>query len=314
MVTKQNSVDLLALAMLINFMAKSLILLEKFKQPVKNTLLGLAFASLYIKPTEYDLMSKESLYSQIGETNSFLMLEEATEFDESPPHQTICIVVDGQDSFYEKIRHYVNRLRLRSKSIKVTREDDSPNYFVKMYVKESVETKFEIHPFRNFQPNSDIVHLAKLVFDTKMACSWSDLLANRFENRVDILLENDPIKIERICLLLRFYMNIESHYYGLYYYVPIRSGIIRAEAFALFIIAVLAHSLFDFDPTFNPVLLIIAGGLYSLCPLTSLLFLRKRTVFIFGIIFSIMNFKFGFLYCLLHYSITLRNTFFCSGK
>lgn len=291
--------------MLIDVLHRVLSLAVEHKSRTKLVLLAVSTMFIFVRPVRYSLMSSESLYSCLNSSCDLLFSDADTEFQDLSPHQTVFILVDGTEEFCSSVEGCVRKIKVRPKSLKVSSVNSSEQYFVKLYVKEDCETCLNIHPMRNYQPNSDIMELAKSVFKPRLAFEPWDLVTWSFENRVDISLANDPKSMKKLASLLRYYMNIESHVYGLYYYIPVKTGIVRAESLGLFVLFVLLSSLFDFEPNCNPFMVLMAGIAYHLCPLVCVFFLRREHVFLYGLAFSVVNFKFGFAYCLLRYLLTI---------
>lgn len=291
--------------MLIDVTQRLLSLAVRHKTHTRLILLAVSTIFVFIRPAKYSLMSSESLYNQLDSSHDLLFSDVDREFEELPPHQTIFVFVDGGKEFCDSMEKCIKRIRLRSKSLKISTANSSEQYFVKLYVKESKETCLNIHPMRNYQPNSDIMELAKSVFEPRLLFEFGDLAVWCFENRIDISLASDQKSLRKLASLLRYYMNIESHAYGLYYYIPVKTGIIRAESLGIFMLLTLISSLSDFQPGCNPVMVLVAGILYHLCPLVCVFFLRKEHVFLYGLAFCVINFKAGFAYCLASYILMI---------
>lgn len=290
--------------MLINVLHRLLCLAVRHRAHARLILLVAAGTMLlFTRPAEYSLMSKESLYKQLD--SSCCLLSDADKgFEESPPHQTIFILVDGSMELCDAIERTTRRIKLRSRLLRVSTVNSSEQHFVKLYIREGKEV-LNIHPMRNYQPNSDVLELARLVFEPRLSFELGDLFIWRFENRIDISLPNNPKSLRRLAKLLRYYMNIESHVYGLYYYIPTRTGIIRAEHPYMFISLTLLSLLFDFRPGCSPVMVLLAGILCQACPLACVLFLKKEYAFIYGLVFGVINLKCGLTYTLAMYAVMI---------
>jgi len=269
------------------------------KERARSILLALSLILLHIRPVEISLKSSESLFKQLGISKALLFNKEPEVFPIRSPRDTIFVLLDGSDAFFKQVCRTTNRIALRSKSIEVSKHDSHENYFVKVYLKEDSKTKYKIHPLRNFQPNSDLFYLTKEVFGSEYRFALSDLFLWNFENRIDISMNNNENAINRLCILLRLFMNIESHYYGLYYYIPLKTGVIRAEPLIFFVLSVLLSAVFDLNLCLNPLMMFVGALSYALCPLSCLFFLQKEFCSVYGLLFAVINFRFSFVYCLI---------------
>ena len=220
---------------------------------------------------------------------------------EDMPHQTIYIQFDGSIGFKEKLINKINRISVRSKSIKLSDIDLNYNFFVKIHLKESGSKSLDLHPIRRLQPNSDVIALARLLFKPKLIFDFTDLFEYKFVNKINICIDDSEQSIDDLCYLLRYYLNIHSHYYGNYCYVPLESHMISFNSAKFFIIAFLFYTLFDFSCDFNVTTVILHSLLYYICPVTVVLKKRKNHLFIYLLVFTIINFRIALLYCIYLY-------------
>lgn len=270
------------------------------KQKVKLGLLIVLPVLLYIKQDSYTLYSSESLfdYYEISNSDSF---NEPMEFEDLSPNQTIYIHFNGTDLFKEKLTDKINRIPVRSKSIKLSTMNINEHFFVKIYLTESSFKFLDLHPIRRFQSNSDIVTLAKHFFNPYLNFHFSDFFKYRFENYVNIRIDNSEQSIDDLCHLLRYYSNIHSHYYGNYYYIPLKNGMISFNYTKNFMIVLMLYTLFDFSCDFNIIIVLIYAILYYIFPLTAIIKKRKEHMFIYLLIYTVLDFKTAFLYCICLY-------------
>lgn len=271
---------------------------------IRRTLLILAFASLFINRKSYNLSSKESLFDQLGLSTALLFDVKEIEYDDNPPHETIMVCIDGDSDFENILTSYIKRIKIRGKSIIFENKDVKENYFLKIFIKKSNKSNIVINPLKKFQPNTDIHYLALKIFEPKTEYRLLDTLNNNIENRIQINLQMN--EIEKFCILLRLYMNIESYMYGGYYYIPIGRMIISAESLYIFIILTLTISSLECNIDYNAFYICLIAVLYNYFPFICLLFLSKKYCLLFGLIFSTLNFRFAFLYSLIIYSIFLK--------
>lgn len=273
--------------------------LKNHKNIVQTVLLCAIFSFLNIEPSPDRLMSSESLYNQIGLSKAQLFENISKPFEDSFPNQTIMIIFTGSENFKKLTKEIVSRLKLRSKTIKFSSKPTNENYFIKVYLKESDINCLKIHPLRNYQPNSDLLYLAKQVFKPTYRFQIRDLFILKFENWVDLEITNEKRSLERVCLLLRLFMNLESHYYGLYYYIPTRTGLIKAEPIFLFNIGILLIVFSESLPLLNPYSLFVATILNYFCPLCCFFYLKKKISIMYGLVFTVINYKIALIYCIL---------------
>lgn len=293
--------------MLLENLVSILSYFKLYKHQLKKVVLILFIPLLLMKPQSYELMSKESLYPQIGDSESLLFTEKEVEYKRNSPHETILICLNNNNYFDDLLKSYIKKIYIRGKTVLFSNTDLNENYFLKIFIKESNITNISIFPMRKYQPNSDIFYLALEFFKSKNEINFKDIFYNKIENAIFINLENNQNDIKNFCLLLRLYMNIESYMYGIYYYVPYGNVLIRAEPFYFFILGVLILSIYDIELDLNPFKIVIVCIIYDFCPLICFMFLDVKYCFIFGFVFSVLNFRFGFLYCILIYLIMLKN-------
>ncbi|ELA42767.1 uncharacterized protein VICG_00082 [Vittaforma corneae ATCC 50505] len=297
--------------MIFKTLQKTLETLQQNKRKAKIALLLLLPASLLFRPDKYNLYSKESLFDHLEFSRDHGFYSHPKEYEEMPPHQTIYICFEGSRALENRLNEKIKKIMVRSKSIQLSRENINESFFVKIYLKESKRKTIELHPFRTFQPNSDLISLAKTFFTPCLEFSISDILFSGpkdmlFENRIDLCIDNSEQSIQDLCYLLRYYLNMHSHYYGIYYYIPLANCMITFDSLKNFMIGYLIYELFDFSPSFDPTVFLIRSIAYYFFPISGLLALGKDSRAAYLFVFAILNFKFGFLYCVCLYLNALK--------
>lgn len=167
------------------------------------------------------------------------------------------------------------------------------------------ETCLWICPLKNHQPNSDLLLVAKKFFTSKLKLSLLDLLlSNSPRNNLEICLRPTREDLKTFVNFIRIISFIRSHPYGTYFYIPLEEAYIEANTFLPAIIPILTYYILDGVSTSYPVCIfrVLFGSLlYFICPLSSLLFLRRNEIQCFIVIFMALNFKVGLLYAALCY-------------
>lgn len=268
---------------------------------IKRILLILAPLLLKFHYEEFKSMSFESLHTHFVFDPQNEFLKEPLLFEEKPPLETIFIQLSGSEEFEERIRYNLGKMKIRSKFIYVTRNESSKHYFVKIYLSEGQKSSYNAYPLANYQTNSELAFLARSIFKTSLLFKISDVFYASFENSVDLTLRNDHTHILDLCHLIRHFSNIHSHYYGLYYYIPLSSKLIKAESLGRFIIVVLLTNILEVDLNINLISIMISAILFALAPLSCVFYLKSRGKAIHLFLFFIINFKFCFLYAILCY-------------
>lgn len=286
--------------MLLNIILKNISIVKKHETLLKIFLLFLAGASLYPQLIDNKMMSKESLYDCIELPKDFL-LEAPKEYVTQTPNQTILIICDKNDAKLDPLIEKILRLKIRTRSIQICDSNINENYFCKIELRSAGNTATEIHPLKNLQPNSDLIYLACSIFGYKLSFSFKDLFYQSFDNILKVNIEPSEEGHRKILELLQLLMNIETHVYGLYYYIPLGNKIIRAEYCAIFMIIIIIYTFADDSVKCNNHLLILLTICYILMPASILFQLKGNGITPKIIIFGIFNFKFGFIYCVLYY-------------
>ncbi|KAM0681538.1 hypothetical protein GINT2_000051 [Glugoides intestinalis] len=268
------------------------------KEKVMQILLILSLSFLFIRPTPYKLSSSESLFDILSLHTPSVSLDEPKEFEDQPAHETILITCCGTDSFKENLSDAINRIAIRSKSIKISKTDIKENFFAKICLQESNTNSFKIFPMRYYHPNSDLVFLTKSFFEASLHFELKDLFYQQFENRVDLFISNDKDSIEKLCKLLRCILNMHSYYYGCYYYIPFKNFLVKAESFNISLISFLLYSTFIFDTNFHLVIPVMIFGIYRVFPLLGMLLANRKQLSLYIIVFFSINFKFGIVFYL----------------
>lgn len=292
--------------MIFKTLQRTLEILRHNKCRAKAALLLLLPAFLLFRPDKYTLYSKESLFDHLEFSRDCGFYDHPKEYEEMPPHQTIYICFEGSSALEHRLSEKIKRIMVRSKSIKLSREDSNEPFFAKIYLREGKCKTVELHPFRNFQPNSDLIGLARTLFTPRLKFDAADILLSRFEskvfeNKIDLCTDDSEQSVQDFCYLLRYYLNIHSHYYGIYYYIPLESCMITFDSLKNFIAGYLVYELFEFSPDFNLTAFLMRSVAYYFVPLSGFLATRKEQRAIYIFVFSILNFKFGFLYCVCRY-------------
>jgi len=277
----------------------------------KALILLLAPIFLPLNLQKYHLYSTESLADDLKFNDSVGFYDTPLDYEDMPPHETIYILFTGSEAFEHRLGDRIKRMMVRSRSIKISRENTPENVFVKIHLTENKHPKLNLHPLRAAQPNSDLITIAMKLFPPATSFDLQDILHYRFENRIDLELPNNERSIRDLCSLLRYYSNIHSHYYGIYYYIPLAKGMVTLDMLKWFIICCIAHEAFDVPSKLNPVVFLAYSTLYYFIPPLGLYILTKphRSVYLFA--FCLLNFRFGFFHCLCLYiseaAILIRN-------
>lgn len=298
--------------MLLDTIQSGLKVLRNNTKQIKMALLLITPIFLLVRPVKYNNSSEESLIDESALITDPGFCDSPFEYEERPPHETICILYSGSRAFEKELVGKINKLIIRSKSIKVLREDILENVFIKIHVTEGTENKLLLHPLRCSQPNSDLMAIASKIFRSSVVIELADIFPYRFENRIDLELNFDDNSIIKFCLMLRYYSNIHSHYYGGYYYIPLNTGMITFPMLREFILCCLLHELFEVENRISPFLLLFHSMLYYLIPPAGFFVMRKPCRAMYLFIFCVLNFKFGLLCCLYVY-VSEVWTLFCGG-
>jgi hypothetical protein len=212
--------------------------------------------------------------------------------------ETICLVVESTESFRSKIKSLVERISIRPRTIRVTDRDVHEMFFTKIHITESAETYVEIHPLLSYQPNSDLLSMAALIFPRKQVISADDFFWSGFQNSISISLgENDFCNLMR---LLGHILCIETYKQGSYYYVPFADGYIKGWTLSPFLsmvfILLFLRSAGEVDPAF----LVLKSYLYFRFPMISIIVPDPHCCYLIPV-YSVINFKICFLYSLFVY-------------
>lgn len=266
----------------------------------KAIILLVAPIFLLLRLQKYHMYSGESLIEDLKFEDADIY-DTPVDYEDRPPHETIYILFTGSAELETRLNDRIRRLMVRSKSIQISREDTPESVFVKINLVESSHQGLRLHPLRSFQPNSDLITIAMRLFPPVVRFDLLDIFHYRFENRIDLELPPSEKSICDLCRLLRYYSNIHSHYYGIYYYIPLSTGIITLDMLKGFIICCIAHEAFEISAKFNPVVFLAHSVLYYFFPPVGFFILRKphRAVYLFS--FCLLNFRFGFLSCVYLY-------------
>lgn len=287
--------------MLFKLILKSFEIFWRNKQQAQAFLLLLLPALLLFKPSKYKIHSRELLFDSLDVDDETGFYGPPIDYKVQPPNETIYIHFEGSHNLYNILNEKIKKITIRSKSIKLSREDANEHFFIKLYLKENVYSALEMHPLRNFQPNSDLLTAAACLFDPFLKFDLMDFLLYKFENRIDILVNNDEASITKICNLLRYYLNIHSHYRGSYYYIPLKKRIIKLNSLKLFIAGYILYELIKGSSKFDLGIFLIKSIVYYLFPPAGLFLGNLESRAIYAFIFCIMNFKVGFVCCLYWY-------------
>lgn len=285
--------------MILEILIKGLKLFKDHSHKTKMAILSLSVFFLFITLKDHKLQTKESHYDILDVSKELFGTEE-NEYPSVAPHKTIYLMIKGSQLFAENIKSKIKSLRIKPKSIIFSESETRESYFVKIYITESKKSSVCIRPLRRFQPNSDILYLAKKLFNVKLKFSFWDIINNQIENLIEIDLEHNSNHIEELAKLARYYMNIDTHSVGTYYYIPIYDSLLRAEQFAPFIISMVIYSSFNINLNIDIISSALILLMFHFAPFICFLLISSKHFFIYAILFSIMNFRFGFSYCLLY--------------
>lgn len=279
---------------------------QQNKTIVKTLLLAVAPLLLFFRIEKYDLSTQESLFENLNFSNKQGFLETPIEFKNAPPHETIFIKFNGSKEFEEKLLERINRIAVRSKSIKISKNPTQENCFVNIYLEESKSDEIKIYPLSRYQPNSDLMFLGKSFFEPSLHVSFRDFFYQSFQNKLEISIKNSEDSIEDLCNLLRCLLNMHSHYYGVYYYVPLKKGMLSAESISRHPFLLILYFLFDFNSEYSVILSILVIAVYSFFPILGILIAPRAQRAIYILFFLLIDFKFAFIGCILWYFDEIR--------
>ncbi|KAI4292638.1 hypothetical protein PAPHI01_1912 [Pancytospora philotis] len=249
----------------------------------------------------YSIRSHETMLGVIDPYKG-LMLDGPLEFVQRPPHETICVVLNGN---LPGLEERIKRLRLRTRSVMISQVDVAGNFFVKLSIGESDRSCVMLRPLQSIQPNSDFVALALRLFEGRLSFDVRDCFANGYDNTVRLALQNTEAEQEMLLVLLRYYMNVEAFTWCNYFYVPFPAFYIMGESVAGFIAAVFAMALYECDLRACPLSILWRLIVYAYAPALAPLLSRRDINGLLLVLFSMINIKMGCVFALLCYARTL---------
>lgn len=278
--------------------------LRIYKWQLQLLIAAIAPIFLYKCKSDNNLRSDESLYGTLNPYEN-LANDRPEEFIQMPPHQTICIVMNGHfPGLVERVKH----IRLRSKFILFTTKDIDQIFFVKLKIRAADHSCVVLDPLQRILPDSDLVFLAGRVFGSKTAFQPRSLFYNNYNNTIHLDFCNDHKNHNKLLILLRYYMNVEAFTWSNYFYIPFPNYHIRAEPIVGFIIAVFGMCILNCEAHGAPLPLLCRASLFIAAPISVIFMYDRGANGLLIFLFSIINFKFGFLFSILCYiSITLAN-------
>lgn len=284
--------------MLVNLAQKLLPKIIRNEDRIRILLLVLAPFLLLFPPNEYDFDTDGFLYGK-QDVSFRLLSNKPLDFEKLPPHETICIVLDKENKNNQFIKEMVKYLSLRTRTVLITEQDIKELFFLNLYIKFDSCESVKLHPFRNFQPNLDLLTLAIKHFGATNTFSFKDLFGRAFDNSINIFLKDELSSYIKLLKILRYCMNVDSFKRVNYYYIPLASGFIKAEPFCLFVVAMIIVMSFDLTFTLDPLKLVCISFLYYIFPPSFMFLYESRDMALYTIVFCAINFKFAFLFCLL---------------
>lgn len=291
--------------MLLNIAAKALNLINTNKMIVKRLLIAIAPFLLKTHLNSFKCMSFESLLARFTFNPKSEFLENAQVLEEKSPYETIFIKFEGSKDFELRIKDKISKLKVQTKYIKISRIDSSEHYFVKIYLSEGSSSFYNVYPLMNYQPITELAFLTRSVFNHRLLFRLSDLFYTPFENAICLTLKDNDQSILKLCHLIRYFSNINSHIYGLYYYVPLATGFIKIESLAKFIILVCIILGFDLKLDFDVISTISNVSNFILSPTICISLVNSNQKCIYLALFTMINFKFAFIFGILCYTIEL---------
>lgn len=283
---------------------------------VRLACLVISLLFVYPRISYHEFYSSESLFGFQSISRTALLSAQPNEFSDelrnSPPFKTIAVIVNNNE-LLAKIKNSILFLKLKTKNIKIINKNDYAGYFTTIEIRKTDESRVEIHPLRNYQPNSDLLHIAAGVFKPTLVFNISDLFISKFENKIEIALSGDDQSMLDFVKLLHYLMNITSLVWGTYFYVPLGdvnslfgennskpSGelnlyFIKAETVVPFIALTIVESLLAGRYKIDPILLACNGLAIWISPCLVPLVYNIKGIAPLLILYSFINFKVGYI-------------------
>lgn len=233
-----------------------------------------------------------------------------------PPRLTLRIQgrPDQEESYYPLISTLVSMdIRNINVIIDLGPPDGRCMYLFEIDLSFGQRTCMFVYPLKNHQPNSDLLLVAEEFFPCKVAFDPLDvLLANTPSNRLYIMLKRTPRSLRTFMSFVRSISFVRTHPYGSYFYIPVCGAYINVTVFLPAVLAVLAYHVLDwvYQPHDVSIPRMVFGALlYSVAPVSFLLFLRRSESLCFAPIFMVLNPKIGLAYIAICYLRMVQDTF-----
>lgn len=302
--------------MLLKVLLKATETVITYKQRSKHILMMIAAVFMFISPIKYEIATMETFFHHLSFDHLEWIQDTPVKHEDLPPNQTIFIRFTGSEEMKTTISKYIDRIRIRAKSIKMKDEDndfegknfEDKNFFLRINLYEDAIEAGWISPMKTNQPNSDLIALMKEFFPLKPQYKLTDVFEKHFHNILNISINRTEKSIHNFMNFLRCCININSHSHGTYYYVPLKDGLIRAEAFFGFIICMILYEMLDFTLDCRYFSVLVISLVYYYIPPVIFLFTQKNLRPIILFISTVLNFRFGVLYGLLIYFIEIKKT------
>lgn len=294
--------------MLLNVLSKLVKTGLKYKQMTKSILIMISAFFLSISSCKYEIATMETFYQHLSSNDFEWIQDTPIEHEDLPPNQTIFIKFTGSDETKQRLSEYIDRIRIRSKSIKLKTEDEQDSFFLKINLCQNDSDSGQIYPMKPNQPNSDLISLMSEFYPLKMKYKLGDIFDRHPHNILDISINDTESSLHNFMSFLRCCININSHSHGTYYYIPLKDRLIRIESFFGFIMCLILYEILDFSLEYEYLSVILISLIYYFIPPVIFLFTFKPFRLMLLFISNILNFRFGVLYGLLIYLIEMKNT------
>lgn len=299
--------------MILDFICNALTLVKTHRKFSTLILLVLNGLNMIPRPTNIQLMSQESLFAML-EKQDFTNNKLQEKIPQKPDSQTILIVTEDKELFENKVR----RLEFYSKGIEVTREDKPGNYFLRIFVKNADNTCLLIDPLA-FLPISEVYVIAKNLFSAKFIVEWPGFIVDDWTFRINtwknaLKLNLSYVDMNKFLMLLRYLNNFNSHYYGLYFYVPVGDKIIKGDTLGISILLVFFCCLLNHKRTeTTPTKIMIQVIVYKCIPILSVVSLFRNEFIYLLPIYTVINIKYAYILATMKYLMIIWKTI-CSRK
>ncbi|ORD96018.1 hypothetical protein HERIO_2007 [Hepatospora eriocheir] len=273
--------------MIVNVLRENLYKVKKYKRIITIILLLVSFYFIIPSFNPHKLMSFESCYDLL-KVDDTLTQSINTKFEEMLPNDTILIVTNDLEFF----DYHISKLKIRTKYIKIVNRDDNKSYFLKIFINRSHTSQVRVNLW-SFMVITEVLYVAKAIFNIGFDINPFKI-TNVWENRIYLNLSYADTR--KFLFFLRVMSNFHSHYYGLYFYLPLKDSIIKGDNLGIYCgIMTLVH-FFEMNNNINPLSLLMDLIIFKKCPFAFILYYVKNKAAYYSILLMITNLKFAFFY------------------